>query len=135
MHQQNQLPLGESFKPPGFLDFVTLPPKVYPTSVKLLEQGGDILIYREADDHKWISAKQNAIFKRLVRIGENPDSDCRITVLVVTGLQDVTTRTMAVYDYTVDQGSSFPKRVPLERGDQAIPSFISEWFNTRRGRR
>lgn len=122
-------------KPFGFKDFKDLPPKVYPTSVKMLEQNGDILIYREADEAKWISPKQNAIFKRLVRVGESQDSDCRITVLVVTGLQDITARTMTVYDYTLPPGPGFPERVKLECGDQSIPAFVSEWFNVRRGGR
>lgn len=128
--------------PQGYLDFDFLPRRddgsVYlvPTNVKILEQGGDVLIYREC--HRppglpggQVSPKQNAIFNRLVRMGEAEESDCRVTVLVVDGTMDPERR-MAVYDHT-----NVPLESPVWRvaSTETIQQWISDWFAERAHRR
>lgn len=142
MEQQSELfaeleDSGREWKPKHFLDFAGLPSKVYPTSVKVLQQGPDVLIYREADAATGITMAQHRLFTNLVRNANHPDSEGTHTVLVVTGLPAVTgnprgtVRSMCVYDH-MTLGDE-PKFRPCHTTD--IQSYIQQWFNERQGRR
>ncbi len=122
---------AKEFKPPAFLDYAGLPSGVYPTSVKKLYQGTDILEIREADSSKLISPAQNRMFTQSVRNTMHPDAEGTNTVLVVTGIPGVTARSMWVYDY-MSVGEK-PKLKPCMTGD--IQRFIQDWFHERQGRR
>lgn len=128
---------GQEWKPKHFLDFVGLPAKVYPTSVQVLTQGPDVLIYRKADAATGITRAQNRLFTHLVRNTNHEDAEGTHTVLVVTGLPAVTgspkgtARQMCVYDYMTATGEC-PKLKPCHTED--IQRFIQDWFNSRQGR-
>lgn len=131
--------MSHSPAPQGFHDFELLPRRsngnlvLLPTPVKLLHQGGDVLIYREVRRTETtptgISKAQNAMFHHLVRSGESPDSDCRFTILCVHGLPGGD-REMCVYDYM-----SHPPEQPEWRPAPgfAVQYFVRDWFQERSG--
>ena len=122
---------AKEFKPPAFLDYAMLPTGVYPTGVRWLYQGTDLLVVREADVNKGISGAQNRMFRQAVRNTMHPDAEGTNQVLVVTGVPGVTSRSMWSYDHmTVGET---PKLRPCQTGD--IQEFIGQWFHDRQGRR
>lgn len=120
MHRQKTLMDTSSLKVGGALsDFRGLPRGVYPIGVRILEQGGDLLIYHHIDAGKGISRKLNLIYTLLSKLG--------ITVIACTGLSGVTyDRMVAVYDHT-GQGRKLRLAQPGE-----IEGFILGWFNERK---
>lgn len=125
--------------PQGYHDFDQLPRKkgggfvLLPTPVKLLGQGGDVLIYREVrrtDDTLGISPAQDQLFRHIVRSGEREDTTCRWTVLAVHGLPGED-RQMCLYDHMA--GAVSPSWA--DSSDHEIQGFIREWFLDRVQRR
>lgn len=111
-------------------DFKGIPEIIWPTPVYVLEQGGDILFYRNADAARGITKKQDQIFRILARVGTGPDDDHSQTVVVATGAAGVTfDRTIAVYDHMMDDTTL---RLAQE-GE--VEGLIARWWREREGRR
>lgn len=125
--------------PPGFGDFELLPRGsegrllLLPTSVKMLEQGGDVLIYHRIDAAKGLSLKKSSMFRRLIRLGELPGSDTRVSALVVSGDETDTQREMALYDHICLGPQGDPGREKVTTED--IQMWVREWFGERSMRR
>ena len=122
----------DSYRPPKHYDFRGLPHNVYPTTIDILGQGGDFLHYRDADRVRGISRRQNQLFHHYQKATAVPECDTRITTIVVTGLPQVTDRTMTIYD-GMDPPPEQPKTKLVD--DDEINAFIVNWFNARIGQR
>jgi hypothetical protein len=121
----------QSYEAKRWLDFATIPARVWPTGISILEQNGDYLIYRVADEARKISKKQDQIFRSLARLSNGPDSRCNVTVLVVTGIPEVTARSWALYDHVTCDDPEVRLRPTTT---EEIQQFIHLWFGSR-GRR
>jgi len=99
--------------------------------VWMLHQGGDVLIYRNADAARGISPAQHRLFRQAVVLTDHIDSPGTQTVLVCTGLPGVTLdRQIAVYDHMHND-----EKLRLEREPGEISRFIGDWWKAREGRR
>lgn len=115
------------YRPGQLADFNGLPKTVWPISMRVLEQGNDLLLYQNVDLSKGITPKQHHIYSLLARMGAHPDAPGSITVLICTGESGVTyDRTMAVFDHMLDD----TKLRLAEHGE--IEGYITKWFNSRR---
>lgn len=135
MADQRRLFGDAGLRPPQLGDFALLPDRVWPTKYSILEQGGGLLFYRNADAVKLIPPKHHTINLMLRRLGEPcrhcgevPDIDTQ--VVVATGQEGVTyDRQIAIYDHLRNMESL---RL-AERGE--IPARVRDWFIAREGRR
>lgn len=131
--QQERLPGTDVPRVRKLADFDLLPPLVRPTPFYVLEQGGDLLIYRNADAAKKLTAKQRQIAKKLARLGSpckqcGHDPDVNIQVLVATGQAGMTfDREVAHFDHVSD--GQFRQAETSE-----IQGFIADWFGVRANR-
>lgn len=110
-------------------DFSGIPDRVWPTPVYVLEQGGDLLIYRNADAARGMTRKQHEIFHLLARLGAHPDAPGSVRVLVCTGSSGLTVRQMAVFDHMHND-----EQLRLAQPGE-IERYIGDWFKERGGRR
>lgn len=107
--------------PPSLHDFALLPRRrdgnlaVYPTTVRVLEQHGNYLVYHSTKGV--LSEKKHKILQRLV------GDDGLTTVLVVQGDPDGE-RSMLVYDRTWEERSP----VWFLATDADIRGYIRDWF-------
>jgi len=131
-----QRPLFDPGPRPGKLrDFAGIGDLIWPTPTWTLEQGHDLLIYRNTDAVKGIPAKHDTIFKRYVRLGEpcrhcGNAPDTEVQAIVCTGREGVTRdRQIAIYNHMHDD-----EQLRLARPGE-IPGFIADWFHIRSGRR
>lgn len=104
-----------------------IPDIVWPTSVWMLHQGGDILIYRNADAAKKISSAQHRMFHRAVTLTDGVDAPGTITVLACTGLPGIMDRQIAIYDHMHND-----EKLRLAK-DGEIGRFIADWWQARVG--
>lgn len=126
---------GTAARPSHLRDYELLPDRVWPTSVSMLHQGGDLLFHRRADAVKLVTPMHDRMFKRLVRLGEpcvhcGNAPDTNVQLLVTTGVEGVDhDRLFAWYDH---MHNAETLRLAEAR---EIPMRVSDWFVAREGRR
>lgn len=109
-------------------DFLgAFPPKVMPTPVSLLEQGGNLLLVKHYRQGQEIMPKQRQIWRLMTSgYGEAETAPGNITVLCLWGLRGETARRMVAFSHMGELESM--------ADDHAVTAFLLRWWTESRSR-